>query len=296
MPQETIDALLITQFSDMMHVKAQQLRARLRPYVKIKKMVGDVFAYDGLGTVEARELSSRFSATQFDEIEHFRRKITKRRFSVTLPVDKNDLEGMLTDPQGQYAEEAVHAMERIFDKVCYDAMFADVYTGRDFGTTVSFANDGGLTVTATGGLTLAKILEIKKNFMDNEVGNDVPVNIVLGISGDEHTTLIQIDQFINTRYTSEMALQDGIITKVCGMDLVAFGDSSTRPLLSVSGGVRNCFALATGGLCVGMAREWEISIKDRPDYVDTKQIQITGVLGAVRTDGDLIQKLTTTDL
>lgn len=295
MAMESVSALAITQFSDMMHVKSQQMRARLRPYVRIKKMVGEQFAYDGLGLVEARELTARHSPTVFDDIEHNRRKISKRRFSVTLPIDRNDLENMLVDPQGQYAQAAVHAMERVFDRVCYDAMFADVATGVDFSTAVTFANDGGLTVNATGGLTLAKILEIKRNFIDNEVGNDSPVDIVLGISGDEHSTLLQIDQFINTRYQSEMQLQNGVITKVCGMNLIAFGDSATRPLLTVASGVRTSFALATNGLCVGMARDWEITVKDRPDYVDTKQVQITGVLGAVRTEGKLIQKLTTTD-
>lgn len=295
MAMETVDNHLITQFSDMMHVRAQQLRSRLRPYVTIKKMTGDVFAYDGLGQVEARELTARFNQTQFDDLEHFRRKLSKRRFSVTLPIDRYDVEGMLTDPQGEYANACVAAMERVFDKVCIDAMFADVQTGRDFGTTVTFANDGGLTVNATAGLTLAKLLEIRKNFVDNEVGNDIPVDIAYGISGDEYSTLLQISQLTSGDFTRQFALEKGEIIKAVGMNLITYGASVNSPMLPVSGGVRTSFALATGGLCVGMAREWEITIKDRPDYVDTKQVQITGVLGAVRTEGKRLQKVTTTD-
>lgn len=295
MPMETIDAHLITQFSDMMHVKAQQIKARLRPYVNIKKMTGDNFAYDGLGTVEARELTGRFNQTQFDDLEHFRRKITKRRFSVTLPIDKHDLEGRLTDPQGDYAEAALRAMERVFDRVCYDAMFADVATGRDFSTTVTFAGEGGLTVNATGGLTLAKLLEVKQNFIDNEVGVDMPTDVVVGVSGDEHTALLQIATLTSGDYSRQFALEKGEIVKAIGMDLVVFGASVTKPVLAVSAGVRTSFAMAKNALCVGLVRDWEISVKDRPDYVDTKQIQITGVLGAVRTEAKLLQKLTTTD-
>ena len=290
----TIPNALITQFSDMMHIRAQQSRARLRPYTDIRRMTGDVYAYDGLGVVEARELIGRINLTQFDDIEFNRREIIRRRFVVTLPIDKMDEEGMLIDPQGRFAEASVKALERVFDLVCYQAMFASVNTGQTFQTVVTAANDGVLLVDATGGLTLAKILQIKQNFIDGEVGNDVPVKICVGISGEEHTTLLQIDQFISTRYTTQLELQKGVATSVADMDLIKYGANVTTPVLAVTAGVRACFAMATDGLCVGMSRDWDITIKDRPDYVDTKQVQITGVLGAVRTEGKLIQQLNTT--
>lgn len=295
MAMETIDAHLVTQFSDMMHIKAQQIKARMRPYVEIKKMDGDNYAYDGLGDVEARELTGRFNQTVFDDIEHFRRKITRRRFVVTLPMDKHDIEGKLTDPQSQYATASLRAMERVFDRVVYDAMFADVQTGREFDTTVTFANDGGLTVNATGGLTYPKLLEIGQNFIDNEVGNDSPVDIVFGVSGDEHTAMMQLTQLTSGDYSREYVVDKGQIVQAVGMKVVKFGASARKPVLSVSGGTRSCFAMATGGVCVGLSRNWEITVKDRPDYVDTKQIQIVGTLGSVRTEGKLVQKVTTTD-
>jgi hypothetical protein len=257
-------------------------------------MTGDVYAYDGLGVVEARELTGRLNLTQFDDIEFNRREIIRRRFVVTLPIDKMDTEGMLVDPQGRFAEASVKALERVFDLVCYQAMFATVQTGQTFQTPVTAVNDGVLTVDATAGLTLAKILEIKQNFIDGEVGNDLPINICVGISGDEHSTLLQIDQFISTRYTTQLELMKGVATSVANMELLKFGANVTNPVLAVNAGIRDCFALATDGLCVGMSRDWDITIKDRPDYVDTRQVQIVGVLGSVRTEGKLIQKLRTT--
>ncbi len=38
-----------------------------------------------------------------------------------------------------------------------------------------------------------------------------------------------------------------------------------------------------------------ITFKDRADLVDVKQVQIIGILGAVRTEGVLAQKVQTTD-
>ena len=298
MTMDLVPSHLVVQFSEIMHIKAQQMRSRFRPYVVLRRMTGDTYAYDGLGTVEAREVVARFSPTVWDDIEFFRRKIAKRRFVITLPVDKLDLEGMLTDPQGQMAQAAVMGMERVYDQVVMQAMFATVFTGQSFATSLSFSAGGGLTVDATAGLTLPKILTIKQNFIDQEVGNEGsntgPADIVVGISGEEHTTLMQIDQFINSRYTNQFALEKGVLVRVAGMDLIPFGASITTPVLAVSGGVRTCFALAREGMCVGIGREWEVTVKDRPDYVDTKQIQITGVLGAVRTEEKRVQELLTT--
>lgn len=294
MPMESVDNVLITQFSDRIHIKAQQKQSRLRRYVLIRDMRGDDYAYDILGQVEARELVGRFNLTQFDDLEHSRRQITKRQFSVTLPIDQYDVEGMLMDPQGQYAAACVRAMERAFDLVAYQAMFATVNTGRTFNTAVSFASDDGSTVTATGGLTLGKLLAVRQNFYDNEVDIDEDVNICIGITGEENTTLLQIDQLVNRFYTDQLRLEKGRVRSALGMDVEMWGGNAVTPLLDVTAGVRTCFALAENGLAVGMARDWDIQVDRRPDYVKVTQVQITGVLGAVRTEGKLLQKLTTT--
>lgn len=296
MPMETVDQHLIVQFSNMMHVRAQQLKARLRPWVKILKMDGDRYAYDGIGQVEARELTGRLNPTQFDNIEHFRRKIARRRFVVTIPMDEMDLEGRLTDPQGEYANAVVAAMERRFDLVCYEAMFADVATGRDFENTISFATDGGLTVNATGGLTLAKLLEINANFIDNEVDVEGNQPVCMGITGDENTTMLQISQLTSGDFSRSYSVEKGRIVEGAGIQFIPFGANANKPVLAVSGGVRTSFAMVKDAIAVGISRDWKITIKDRSDYVDTKQLQITGVMGAVRTEGSRIQKVTTTDL
>ncbi len=148
-----IDKAMITQFSDMLQLKSQQIKARLKPYSRMKPMKGDLFAYDGLGDVEAQEVNGRIQLTQFQDIDHLRRKIKRRRFVVTLPIDDMDERGVLINPESEYASACIRAMERVFDRVGVDALFASVETGRDFETTVTYANDGGFTVDATAGLT-----------------------------------------------------------------------------------------------------------------------------------------------
>lgn len=294
----TVSEHAIIQFSEEVHVRMQQRQARLQPYVKMKKLTGKAMAYDGLGTVELGELSGRYQAVDFSEIEHWRRKITKKRFGATLPIDKTDLEERLTNPESGYAEALAMAAKRQFDRVVVAAMFADVKTGEDFENTVTAANDGVLTVDATAGLTYEKLLEIHQNFIDNEVGNDMDVNLCMGITGDEHTDLMSELELTSGDYSREYVVDKGTIQMATGIKLIKFaasGAGGADPILPVTAGVRSSFVMAEGAICVAMARQWEMKVEQRPDLYDTYQVKITGVLGAVRTEGKLIQKVNTTD-
>ena len=287
----------IIQFSADVHVRMQQMQSRTQPYVEMREMKGKAMAYDGLGTVELGNLQGRFAPVEFAEMEHWRRKITKVRFGATLPIDRQDVEERLTNPESGYAKALAMAAKRKFDKVVVDAMFADVVTGEDFTNTVTAATDGVLTVDATAGLTYEKLLEIHENFINNEVGNDMATKFCMGITGGEHTDLMSELELTSGDYSREYVVDQGTIQKAAGINLIKFaatGAGGADPILSTSAGVRTSFCMAEGAICVGMARTWEIKIEDRNDLYDTRQVKITGVLGAVRTEGKLIQKVTTT--
>ena len=293
MANETIDVAQIIQFSDMVHQEAQQLQARFRPWTKIKQMTGDVFAYDGLGTVEATEVIGRHQSSTPSDIEHRRRKISRRRFVVTLWIDGSDVRGMLLNPEGEYAQACARAMERCYDRIMAEAAFASVYTGRDFGTTVTASTDGVLTVTGTGGLTYEDLLDVKSNFTGGEVGTDVKEAFCLAITEDEEKAMMKENQLTSGDFSRQYPIDNGEITKALGMSLLKFGSLVSRPVLNVSGGVRDCIALAKGAICAGMSKEFAISIKDRPDLIETTQVQVIYEFGAVRTEGKLVQKLNT---
>ncbi len=287
----TVNVAFIRQFSARVHLEAQQNASMLRPFVVMKKIVGEDYAYDGLGTIEVRKQTSRYAKVEFDEIEHLRRKLITERFVITLPVDKTDVEKQLQDPQSLYAEAIGKAMERNMDKVIYDALFASVDTGQNFGTNVTFANDGGLTVDATAGWTYEKFLEIKQNFIDNSVDGKI---LVAG-TGDEHTSFMGEAELTSGDFSRHFFVDKGLATSAVGMDIVLFPANADRPIIDVVAGTRACFALAEKGICVGISRDMKIEIQDRNDLIDTRQVQITMVIGAVRTEGVLVQQVDTTD-
>lgn len=297
MVMESVENLYVTKFRDMIHVRAQQMNARMRPYVQfIDVKPGDTAAYDGMGHVEARQIVTRFAPIQFDDIEHNRRQLSRADFTVVLPFSGYDIEGTLLNPTSRYADACVRAMERQFDRTVYAAMFATVNTGQQFQTPLTAAADGVLTVNATGGLTLAKLLEGEQNFWDAEVGNDFQMRKAIGLSGEENTTLMQIQTLTDSRFTNNTGRLDkpSANRSYLDFDIIPFGANTTIPVLQVAAGVRTSFIMAEGAIAVGMWKDWTIEIDRRKDLHDTSQVQITGTFGAVRTEGVLIQKLTTT--
>lgn len=291
---QSIDNALVTQFSDSVHHDAQQLMARLKPYTEIKQFSGDVWAYDGLGTVEAREANGRNMPATFDDIEHKRRKISRKRFIINLPIDASDVRGALMSPDSNYSKAIAAGMVRQYDKVIHDAAFADVLTGRDFDTTITFANDGGLTVDATAGLTYEKLLEINENFFDNDVGLDMNEKLFMTMTGKENTSLMSEIELTSGDFNRDYNIEKGSLVKATGLDLIKFAANATNPVVGVTGGVRSLMAGSDRGICLGVSKDISIKIVERNDLIETTQVQAIMEIGAVRTEGKLIQKVTTT--
>lgn len=293
---QTIDQALITEFSDMVHMEAQQMSSRLRPHVNVKQMSGDVWAYDGLGRVEAREIQGRNVEATFDDIEHNRRKLSRRRFVINLPIDASDVRGALLNPQSEYSKAVAMGMLRQYDRVIYDAAFSDILTGRDFDTTVTATTDGVQTVDATAGLTYEKLLEIKQNFFDEDVGIDQNENIILTIGGREHTNLMGETELTSGDFSREFVVDKGQIVKGLGMDFVPFATNVPQPIIgtNAAGTERELIAMSDRGICLGVSKEMSIKIEERSDLIETTQVQVIAEIGAVRTEGVLLQKVRVT--
>lgn len=290
-----IETAQVIQFSSAVHVKAQQMKARFAPIFPVKQLTGKQFAYDGVGSIEAQELTGRFNRVTFSDFQITRRKIGRRRFSLTIPIDADDASKVLMNQEAEYAQACSMAMARVYDRIGIEASLATVYTGEDMDTSTSFSTDGGQTVTATAGLTYEKLLEIIQNFIDADVGNDMMEDFLFCISGDEHTALMKELELTSGDYVRSYNVEKGAIQEAVGMKLIKFAANATNPILSVASGVRSCIAMSSRGLCYAMPKQFEIVVQDRSDLVQTKQVQVNWTLGAVRTEGVLVQQVTTTD-
>jgi len=293
---QSIDNNLVTQFSDKIHLLSQQKLSKLKSIVEIIPITSaDDHAYDRLDGVQANEVFGRAQEVQFSDITHSRRKLPRRRFDIVIPIDQSDVRGALLDISGKYAQQFMSALNREIDRIIVEAMFADVQTGRNFENTVTAVNDGVTTVNATAGLTYEKLLEITENFMDADVGNEEMDRLYLSITGKEHSALMNETELISGDFTHQFAVERGRMRNALGMDLLAYaGSPSTTPILDVNGSTRDLFAMSNRAMALGISKDISIEVQPRFDLVDT--FQIVGILqmGAVRTEGKLIQKVQTT--
>lgn len=287
------DNVQITEFNAALDVQEQQMTSRLLPFVKRQSINGDNFAYDGLNEVQSYRANGRNPDIQPTQASFSRRKLSRERVVVTLEVDARDVRGMLTNPNADLAKMCIAAVERETDRIIYDALFASVYTGRNFATTVTYTNDGVISVDATAAFTYEKLLEIKANFIDNEVGNEAGGNlaVAVGISGDEHTDLMSEVELTSGDYTGQYVIEAGVIRKALGMQLIAFGANMTDPILETVSSERISFALANGGAVLGISQDRKVEVKDHPLKVETSIINVIKELGAVRTQGVRVQRV-----
>ena len=99
-----IETAQVIQFSSAVHLAAQQMKARFAPIFPVKQLTGKQYAYDGIGSIEAQELSGRFNRVVFSDLLVTRRKIGRRRFSLTLPIDGDDVSKVLMNQEAEYAQ------------------------------------------------------------------------------------------------------------------------------------------------------------------------------------------------
>lgn len=265
--------------------------------VTMEAMDGKTKAIDSIGSVEAREINGRVVGVTFDDIEHLRRQLATKRYVITLPVDAADVQDLARDPSGRYAEECVNAFNRLKDRIIVNAATADVLTGEDFSTVVDFATDGGRTVDATtGGLTYEKVREIKQKQGAKATGSEYGEQSLLAITDAEQSTLLAETELTSSDFNGLFTRdENGVLTRVLGIDVVQFASETDEPILKVSGGVRENLAFAGDAMAMGMHTAPTIEILDlKEQYYQTMAVNIVGRMGATRREGVRVLKVNTT--
>lgn len=294
---QTIDQALVTQFSNEVVTLAQQTQSYFRGNVAEIMVSGNDYAVERLDRVQAIEVTTRHADTVGQDITHTRRQLKMREFRSTIYLDDFDALQTLIDPQREYAKAVSAALMRNFDKVVADAAFADVQTGRTFGTAVTFANDDGITIaTGSTGATYDKLLEVKQNFIDNGVGMEFGEELIFAATGQQHTNMMKEEELTSGDFRRDYVVEGGSITKALGMKCLFFPGLQNPAIISKSSTTRSCIAFAKSGLAAGMNKDLQISIDKRPDKNNMIQVQSCMYIGAVRRDGFKVQKVQCTEV
>lgn len=274
--------------------KVEQIQPRLRDKCILRPFTGEFFTWDGIDGIEAVEVDSDTGDTQFQNIETNRRRGSSKLISAAVLIGKKNASEVFWNSSDEYASQILAAMGRKVDRIITAAAFSDVLTGKEFGTTKTFANDGGQTVDATGGLTFEKLLDIKAAFTKNDITTEDGAKITLILTENEHTMLMKETELTSQDFVGQYSIESGMMTNALGMDIVQFGSGARVPALDVTGGVRSCIAMATKGIAYGLKEDIEVTIDRRPDKNNAYQILAQMQTGALRTQGARMVKFTTT--
>lgn len=280
---------------------AQQTQPRLASRFPVQKLQTGQHYIDGLGVVSMYTDNSIYARPKYQEAGMFRRKLTVNRVLGSVLLDERQLRQNMENGQLEtmIRGELMKAANREWDRIIPTAATADVSYGNAGESTITFANDGGRTVDATGGLTIDKLIDINNAFAAKEIGLEQGSKLTLALTEQEQKQLKGQEKLINSLYPNTFAGQTGItgLTKVENMDVVTYGSSPDgyQPILPVAGGVRSCFAFADDGLIVGVFDDIQIQLFDmRAHMHDTWEIRAWFEIGAVRMFGNKVVKVTTT--
>lgn len=306
MTQTIENGAKLTFENEFMHL-AQQQRSKLEssPAVRYVDPEGKTHNLSRMGAVELTEVNSRNPRKQYVDYKLDNRQFTKRRYTASILIDeKDDINELLKDPTSDLMQELLKAKGRVIDRVICEAAGGDVLVGRPdrAPSAVSASSDGVVTVTATSGLTAAKIEEVIENFINADIDMDDIMNTTMLITGKENTALMNETKFISNDYISGRPVEKGVQDKASAFNIVLFAGSSSgagtkaNPILdeSASGGtVRTCLALAPKSVAV-MMKLARFDVKEADDYVNSRSLTIDLWIGAMRTEGVRVQKITTT--
>lgn len=248
-----------------------------------------------IGPVEFIERDTPYADTKLTELEHTQRWIFGKEYDCAVLVDRLDMLKLIYDPTSPYVERFREAAQRKMDEITVAAFFADAKVGTNAGTTKSFP--AGNTVAAGGtGFTVAKLRALRKLFKKKHVDVRTIKPYVLANS-EAVDDLLAETTVGSSDYNAVKPLVDGEVTGFMGFQLVPYEDNGVAtggkgiPSYTSGGTIRQSAAWVPDGMHYGSWDDLVITINNRPDKNNIKQIHGTFTGGAVRLDENKVFNL-----
>lgn len=239
-----------------------------------------------IGQVEFIERDTPYSDTKLTELEHTQRWITGKEYDCAVLVDRLDMLKMIYDPTSPYVERFREGAARKMDEIIMSKFFADALTGKDSTTIVSFP--AGNTIVHGGtGCTVAKLRStrklMKKRFVDVRT-----IRPYIAVTADQVDDLLGEVAVGSSDYNAVKPLVDGEVSSFMGFNFIPYEDNGSYlngrgiPAHNDGAQVRDCPVWVPDGMHFGMWEDLVITINNRPDKNNIKQIHGTFTAGGTR--------------
>lgn len=276
----------VNQYSSNVDLLLQQKGSKLRHLVSTGTHEGEQASpVDQFGAVEAQVPAGRFAPLNRVDASVDRRWVFPTDRELPQLIDSFDKLRTITDPESKYVENAANAFGRFWDDLIIDSALGTSNVGKDgtsteaFDTTnFSIANDFG--AAAGVGLTVAKLIEAQRIFLDAEVDLDSDAATCI-IAPKQHANLLNQLEVVSTDFNMKPVLdQDGMVRHFMGFNIVI----STR--LDSSGSTdRHVIAFVKSGMYLGIWEELVHNVTVRDDLSSQPwQLYSKNTAGATRLE------------
>ncbi|EBN8530085.1 hypothetical protein D1X48_14955 [Salmonella enterica] len=281
-----ITAAFITQFHDSFEIASQQKDSRLQAAVNDRGMItGASFTINDMGTIEMKQITTRFGDTEWDVPEAGTRNALMADYAVFVPVEKRDLRKLLTDPQGPYLQLTLSAANRKKDDVIYRALLDTVLRKTENnGAYTSVALPAAQKIVAGGtGMTKAKLIAAKAMFRRNECDEQNGEELYMTYNADMLTQILSDTSLTSADFMAVKMLQEGAVSsKWLGFNWRAYEKLDS----AVDAGVttKTAAAWCKSAVHFGTGAEYNVDIGPRRDKNNTIQISVDASYGAGRAN------------
>jgi len=272
------------QYQANVDLLSQQKGSKLRKAVRVETVKAQSAFFEQIGSATAQLKTSRHADTPQIDTPHQRRRVTLSDYVWADLIDNEDQIRMLIDPTSPYAEVAAMAMGRKMDELLIAAADATAYTGVDGTTSTSYDSNMTIAVTerwpgvtsADYGLNVAKILSASEKLAAANVDSDDDRWLV--INARQRNSLLKDTHVSSYDYNEMRPLQSGQVAKFGGFNIIM------TELLGTSSGNDKVLYFAKGGLLLGLGKDINVRVSERPDKNYATQVFSSMSIGATRME------------
>lgn len=206
-------AFYSVQYASAVELLAQQMAPRLA--MAARQMTGEGKSATVVNQIDAIEADER--TTRYDDIVpgdpgHTRPWVYPRHFDKAVFFDTLDQVRMNANPQSEYVQSLVAAINRKMDDEMVRAFFANRNIGENAETSEAFAAAMQVGVSVggtTSGLNVEKLQAALEIFRGLEVGLDQPEPIHCAISPKQERNLMNEIEVTSSDFTAKKILDSG---------------------------------------------------------------------------------------
>lgn len=241
-----------------------------------------------IGPVEFIERDTPYADTKLTELEHTQRWIIGKEYDCAVLVDRLDMLKLIYDPTSPYVARFQEAAHRKMDEITMAAFFADAKIGKDATTTETFPA-GNVVANGGTGFTVAKLRALRKLIKKKHV--DVrTVKPYIAVNAEAIDDLLQETTVGSFDYNTVKPLADGEVSSFMGFVMTPYEDNGVAtggkgiPSYTSGGTIRQSPCWVPDGMHFGTWDDLVITINNRADKNNIKQIHGTFTAGATRID------------